>query len=97
MDCTYSFARLKGHDITIRALTHLPGARLLLVGAGEEGAALRSLARRIGVEDRVMFAGSVSQDRLPCHYSAADVLILTSSSEGWPNVLLEAMACDPTS
>lgn len=85
--------KLKGNEITIRALRDLPGVRLLLVGAGEEEAALRSLAQRIGVGHRVKFAGPVSQDRLPCYYSAADILILASSSEGWPNVLLEAIAC----
>jgi glycosyltransferase involved in cell wall biosynthesis len=33
------------------------------------------------------------QSRLPSLYSAADVLVLTSTREGWPNVVLEALSC----
>jgi teichuronic acid biosynthesis glycosyltransferase TuaC len=83
----------KGHHIAIEALTLLPGARLLVAGSGPEQGALRALAIRLGVNERVQFAGVVPQDELKWWYSAADALVLCSSREGWANVLLEAMAC----
>jgi glycosyltransferase involved in cell wall biosynthesis len=51
------------------------------------------LARDRSVADRVRLLGRVPQDRLPEIYSAADLLLLVSTHEGWPNVLLESMAC----
>ncbi len=54
---------------------------------------MESVARETGVGDRVRFIGAVPQADLPRYYSAADALVLASSREGWPNVLLEAMAC----
>jgi glycosyltransferase involved in cell wall biosynthesis len=41
----------------------------------------------------VRFAPVVPQDELSRLYSAADALLLTSTREGWPNVVLEALAC----
>lgn len=83
----------KGHHIAIELIARTPDFQLLIVGGGPEREALEQLARRLGVSQRVIFAGRVAQDRLPAYYSAADILILASSREGWPNVLLEAMAC----
>jgi glycosyltransferase involved in cell wall biosynthesis len=85
---------LKGHHIAIEAMAALPPAtRLYIVGEGDLLADLKALARRLQVEDRVCFVGAVPQAELKWWYSAADVLALCSSREGWPNVLLEAMAC----
>jgi len=84
---------LKGHDLVIRMLGDLPQARLAIVGSGPEMPALRALAGSIGVADRVLFAGQVPNESLKIWFSAADALVLASSSEGWPNVLLESMAC----
>lgn len=83
----------KGHHIAIEALPLLPDVRLLLVGAGVELSRLKALAERLGVADRVHWVGAVPQTELKWWYSAADVLTLCSSREGWANVLLEAMAC----
>lgn len=88
---------LKGHDLTIAAFASLlpdhPDARLALVGAGTERALLESQVRSLGLEGRVRFAGSVPNAELPLWFSAADVSVLSSSREGWANVLLESMAC----
>jgi teichuronic acid biosynthesis glycosyltransferase TuaC len=84
---------LKGHDLVIQALAAIPGAHLLVAGQGPERAALEALAERLGLRDRVHLIGTMPQDQLKALYSAADVLVLASEREGWPNVLLEAMAC----
>ena len=65
----------------------------MIAGDGPERGELEAHAARLGVSDRVHFLGQVRHDRLPDVYSAADALVLASSSEGWPNVLLESMAC----
>lgn len=83
----------KGHDLAIKALAQISGAELLIAGAGPDEAALRRLAESLAVDGRVHFLGVLAHDRLKKVYSAADVLMLASSREGWPNVLLEAMAC----
>ena len=88
---------LKGHHLVIDALqalaTQYPAARLVIVGHGPERHHLQQHARDRGVSNRVTFAGAVPNDELARWYSAADALVLASSREGWPNVLLEAMAC----
>jgi glycosyltransferase involved in cell wall biosynthesis len=83
----------KGHHFAIEALKDLPEHELLIVGEGEERARLETLARALGVSDRVRFLGVIPQDQLRFCYGAADALVLASSREGWANVLLEAMAC----
>ncbi len=83
----------KGHALTIGALVHLPAWRLLIAGEGPERARLEALAARLGVADRVQLLGSVPHAALAELYSAADLSVLSSSREGWANVLLESMAC----
>ena len=83
----------KGQALVIKALADLPKARLLLVGKGEDEAALRALARSEGVVDRVHFLGSLDHDLLPLVLSAADAMVLPSASEGLANAWIEALAC----
>lgn len=83
----------KGHDLIIQALPMLPDVRLLIAGDGPELANLTQLAKRLGVDGRVTFLGSLPQTELRNYYGAVDALVLASSREGWANVLLESMAC----
>lgn len=83
----------KRHHLVIEALRHLPAHRLMIIGEGPERAALEARAAAWGVADRVTFAGAVPHRDLPRYYTAADVMVLASSREGWANVLLEAMGC----
>lgn len=83
----------KGHGLVIDAVKDLPAATLLIVGEGPQRRALEARAKAAGVADRVRFLGQASHEELKSIYSAADILVLASSREGWPNVLLEAMAC----
>jgi glycosyltransferase involved in cell wall biosynthesis len=84
---------LKRHRLMVEALVSLTEVDLVIVGEGPERPAIEALARQRRVADRVHLLGHVPQHRLPALYSAADLLVLVSSSEGWPNVLLESMAC----
>lgn len=83
----------KGHHIVIEALVSLSAHRLVIAGEGPERRALEELAQKLNVLSRVQFLGRVDQAQLALCYGAADILVLASSREGWPNVLLESMAC----
>lgn len=87
----------KGHDLVIDALALLkpsfPSIRLIVIGQGPEHSRLESLAQARGIAANVTFAGPIANEKLAAWYGVADVLVLASSREGWPNVLLEAMAC----
>jgi teichuronic acid biosynthesis glycosyltransferase TuaC len=83
----------KGHDLAVQAVARLPEATLVIVGEGPEADGLRRLARRLGSTKRIRFLGAIPQERLATIYNAADVLVLASTREGLPNVLLEALAC----
>lgn len=83
----------KRNHLTITALAELPDHTLLLVGDGPEKPMLQALAERLGVAARVRFLGVKPHAELPTYYTAADLMVLASSREGWANVLLESMAC----
>uniref|UniRef100_E1T624 Glycosyl transferase group 1 n=1 Tax=Burkholderia sp. (strain CCGE1003) TaxID=640512 RepID=E1T624_BURSG len=93
------FGRLapwKGQHIALDALTRLPDAHLVLVGAplfGEEPYAqrLRDQASALGIAERVHFAGF--QDDIPAWMKAMDVIVHTSTEpEPFGRVIVEGMA-----
>jgi PEP-CTERM/exosortase A-associated glycosyltransferase len=74
-----SFFRYEGLDLLIRALPRLvaanPRTRLLLVGGGEDDAALRRLALELGLSGIVVFAGRVPHTEVPSYYDLIDILV----------------------
>jgi len=66
------------------------GAQLLLCGDGDLRGDLEEQAAASGIADRVRFMGVVSN--LPELLAAADVFVLSSDWEGYPLVIMEAMA-----
>ena len=84
---------VKGYDRLLQALRDLPGTRLLLAGDGSQRTKLMRLAASLGIRDRLHFLGAVPHAKLATVFQAADLLVLSSHSEGWPTVIHEAMAC----
>lgn len=83
----------KGVHITLAALGKAKDVTLLVAGDGPEGGALMQLASRLKINDRVRFIGAIGHRDLCDYYNAADAMVLASSREGMPNVVLEALAC----
>lgn len=80
----------KGPDVFLRALAELEApVGGCVIGSGPLEGEMRELARELGIEDRVRWAGAVASagDLL----SAFDVFVMSSRTEGTPMVLLEAM------
>lgn len=93
----------KRFDVLLRAAARLPeDVRVLLVGAGPREGELRRLAGRLGLTDRVRFAGETAHDDggaertaadLPSLLSAMDVLASPSPEEAFGLALVEGLAC----
>ena len=79
----------KKHQFMLESLTHLPSQyHLTIVGSGEKESFLKELTQKLNLEERVTFLGHQSN---PYSYmKRADLFLLTSQREGFPNVLLEA-------
>lgn len=63
--------------------------RVWFLGSGAEEDALRELASRRGVADRVVFWGFRNQKEIPAILQAADVLLHVSGADRWPYAVLE--------
>ncbi len=90
--CAARFTEVKCHDLLINAFAQLPeSTHLALAGGGELEPALKNLAKKLGVGQRVHFLGVM--DDMPTFYQAIDVFCLASKKEGLPLSPLEAQAC----
>lgn len=93
MDRAHAF---KGVEVLLRALARMrQNVTLFLVGDGDLRPSYETLARELGVSDRVTFCGRVSEDELPHLYRRALILVLPSVSgaEAFGLAALEAQAC----
>ena len=82
----------KGFDRLLAAVHGLerPDLHLVILGKGGEHRALVELAHELGMEERVHFPGWV--EGIEAWYRQAECFVLSSRHEGWPNVLMEAIA-----
>ena len=82
----------KNHPLLLRAFAKMPrrDAVLMLLGRGENELGLRALASKLGIADRVIFAG-FHADPSP-FYATADLFALSSDHEGFGNVIVEALS-----
>lgn len=96
--CVAATTPRKGHDILLRALSSLADRpwRLDCVGSlsrcARTSIALRRLAERLDLSERVNFSGRVEEHRLDAFYHRADLFVLPTRFEGYGMVLAEALA-----
>ena len=91
----------KGYDVLLEALARLPAAlhwRLVHIGGGQLGPALRAQARRLGLLERIDWRGAQPQEAVLAACRTADLFVLASrvaadgDRDGLPNVLMEAQS-----
>jgi glycosyltransferase involved in cell wall biosynthesis len=85
---------VKRLDLLLRAVQQLDQTyKLFIVGTGVLENELKEMAESFGVADRVLFTGAVPYSEVPKFMNMADLMVMTSSIEGQPRILIEAMSC----
>lgn len=86
------FEKVKGQDLLLRAVKKAADPQLVLhlVGAGSEEDHLRDLTKQLGLDQQVVFHGFLPQKEIKQLYQTMDLAVLSSYSESFPLVLLEA-------
>lgn len=86
----------KGVEYLIKAMEIIRqgdcSIKMVLAGEGPEEPHLKRLTAQLNLEDCVAFVGQIPNEKVPQYMAAADILVLPSLSEGFPVVILEAMA-----
>lgn len=89
--------KVKGFDrlleIWAKTVKEFPDWKLYLVGDGEEKQSLTDIADKSGINGSVVFTGALSHENVLSDMKKASVYAMTSHSEGFPFVLVEAMSC----
>jgi glycosyltransferase involved in cell wall biosynthesis len=67
-----------------------PSVLLLIVGGGPQEQNLKSQINKLGINNNVVFSGSVDYEEIPKYFACADIFVLSSLHEGRANVLVEA-------
>lgn len=75
----------------LKLAPNAPDLCLVLVGCGPQEGLLKKQAIELGVSARVKFL-TMRPEKIPVFYSAIDCLVVTSTSEGQPLVIMEALA-----
>jgi teichuronic acid biosynthesis glycosyltransferase TuaC len=92
-----SFTEGKNHKLLTSAFAEIakidPEAQLHILGEGPLRGELEQLIHTLSLEKNVFLTGARPNEELRIWFSAADVSCLVSSREGWPNVLMESLAC----
>ena len=87
----------KGVDILINAFDSVskkyPDLKLLIAGEGEEEENLKKLTCKLGLQDKIVFIGTIPLEQLYAYMKGAIAHICPSRSEGGGNVNIEASAC----
>lgn len=96
MICVSLLIERKRIHLAIEALALLPGERLLIVGNGPLESELKALAHKLGVDDRVTFAGKQTREATLALIAQSRVLIHPSRQEGSGGVIGEAQTLGTT-
>ena len=83
--------KVKRYDLLIKACSNANISRLIIIGEGDERNALELFAKTLDVP--LLMPGRLDQKQLPVMLQESEVFALTSTVEGHPKALLEAMAC----
>ncbi len=84
---------LKRHNMLLDIVSNIPDIRLFLIGQGPLENELKKRCQSLGIENRVFFTGLLSREDVYNYLKNSDVYISTSSYEGLPIGVLEAMGC----
>lgn len=80
---------LQSHKIILKSC---PEAKLVIIGEGPELEELKALSKDLGLSGKVLFTGRIEYEEIPAYFAAADLFVVTSTTEVKPLAVLEALS-----